>query len=378
MSDSASPPVIRVPLLDLRAQYAALRDQIMPSIAEVMESQAFVNGPAVGELEKQIADYCQTPYAIGVSSGTDALLAALMALGVGAGDHVITTPYTFFATAGVIWRMGAKPVFVDIEPDTFNIDVAKIEAAITPATRAILPVHLFGQMADMDAIRDIAQRHNLLVIEDAAQAIGATQHGRKAGSLGAVGCFSFYPTKNLGGAGDGGIITTSDESLAQRLRGLRNHGAHQTYRHQEVGGNFRLDTLQAAYLLHKLPHLDDWSAKRREHAALYDQLLADVEPVTTPRVLESNGCIFNQYVIRGPRRDALRAFLQEHGVGSAIYYPLPLHLQDCFQGLGYAVGDLPESERAAEQSLALPIYPELSEEQIRYVADQIRTFYENA
>ena len=372
---SQTSPVMEVPLLDLQAQYAQIRDQVLPRLEAVLDSQQMINGPAVQELEQAVADYCGCQAAVGVSSGTDALLCALMALEIGPGDEVITTPYTFFATAGSLWRQGVTPRFIDIDPATFNLDPARIEEAFTERTRAIMPVHLFGQMADMDAVNAVAQKHGLKVIEDAAQAIGCSQRGRMAGSMGDAGCFSFFPSKNLGGAGDGGMITAQDEALAQRMRLLRNHGAQQRYHHEEVGGNFRLDTIQAAYLLVKLPHLDDWSAGRRRNAALYDQLLADVEEVACPHIAEGNVSIYNQYVIRAQRRDALREHLTQAGVGTAIYYPLCLHQQPCFASLGYRAGDFPEAERAAAETLALPIYPELSEEQIRYVAEQIRGFY---
>ena len=365
---------MQVPLLDLKAQYAAIRDEMMPAIEAVMESQHFIGGPQVRELEEAVAEYCQATAAVGVSSGTDALLAGLMTLGVGAGDEVITTPYTFFATVGAIWRVGARPVFVDIQPDTFNIDPAGIEAAVTGRTKAIMPVHLFGQMADMEPIMAVAREHELYVIEDAAQAIGATCGGRKAGSIGTIGCFSFYPSKNLGGLGDGGLITTQDEELADRLRQCRNHGCGVKYFHEWVGGNFRLDTLQAAGLLVKLGHLDGWSAGRRANAALYDELFADIEPLVTPKVAEGNVSIYNQYVIRVPRRDELREFLTDSGIGTMVYYPLSLHQQECFAELGYKGGDFPVSERAAVETLALPIYPELTDEQIVYVAEKIGEF----
>ena len=340
----------------------------------VLESQLVINGPAVKELEKLIAGYCGCVAAVGVSSGTDALLCSLMALEVGPGDEVITTPYTFFSTGGSIWRTGARPVFVDIEPDTFNIDASKIEAAITQKTKAIIPVHLFGQMAEMDPIMEISENHNLHVIEDAAQAIGATYHGRIAGSIGTVGCFSFYPTKNLGGMGDGGMIVTLDAELAERLALLRNHGSEQRYYHKWVGGNFRLDTLQAAGLIVKLRHLDDWSAKRRANAARYNELFAGLDGVVTPIVRNYNVSIFNQYVIRVPRRDELKAYLGKEGIGTKIYYPLSLHEQECFKPLGYKRGDFPESERAAAETLALPIYAELTDEQICYVSGKIKEF----
>ena len=365
---------MNVPLLDLKAQFATIKDEIMPALEAVMASQYFINGPEVKELEKLVAEYSSATAAVGVSSGTDALLCSLMTLGIGAGDEVITTPYTFFATAGSIWRTGARPVFVDVEPDTFNIDPTKIEAAVTDKTRAIMPVHLFGQMADMDPIMEIAARHDLAVIEDGAQAIGSTCKGRKAGSIGTVGCFSFFPSKNLGGMGDGGMITTQDEELADRLAQCRNHGSKPKYYHKWVGGNFRLDTLQAAGLIVKLRHLDDWSAKRRANAARYDELFAHAEKVVTPTIRDDNVTIYNQYVIRVPRRDELQAFLKERDIGTAIYYPLGLHEQECFADLGHKQGDFPESEKAAAETLAIPIYPELTDEQLCCVADRIKEF----
>jgi len=365
---------MKVPLLDLKAQYASLKDELLSAVEAVIASQRFINGPAVEELEKLMAEYCGCVAAVGVSSGTDALLASLMTLGIGPGDEVITTPYTFFATAGSIWRTGARPVFVDIEAETFNIDPTKIEAAVTAKTKAIVPVHLFGQMAEMDPIMAIVEAHKLLVIEDAAQAIGAAYRGRKAGSMGAAGCFSFFPSKNLGGLGDGGMITTQEKSLAEQLAVCRDHGSGPKYYHASVGGNFRLDTLQAAALIVKLKHLDDWSAQRRRNAARYDELLADCRAVTTPTVRPQCESIFNQYVIRVPRRDELRERLRANDIGCEVYYPVSLHEQECFGDLGYRRGDFPVSEEAADEALALPIYPELTDEQIRYVARTVTEF----
>jgi dTDP-4-amino-4,6-dideoxygalactose transaminase len=365
---------MKVPLLDLAAQFSSIRDELMPAIESVIESQRYINGPQVGEFETQIASYTESAVAVGVSSGTDALIVSLMALGIGAGDEVITTPYTFFATAGSIWRVGAKPVFVDIEPDTFNIDARKIEAAITDRTKAIIPVHLFGQTADMDAILEIAARRDLVVIEDAAQAIGARYRGRSAGSMGSIGCFSFCPSKNLGALGDGGLVVTQDEQLGARLLQCRNHGSSPKYYHAWVGGNFRLDTLQAAALIVKLRYLEGWHKARRANAARYDELLSGIEGVVTPVVRPHNECIYNQYVVRVPRRDACQKFIGERGIGSAIYYPLSLHQQECFASLGYETGDFPESERAAAETLALPIDPELNDEQICHVAKVIGEF----
>ncbi len=366
---------MKVPLLDLKAQYEPLRDQVVPALEEVLNSQYFINGPAVKQFETSVADYCGTAHAVGASSGTDALILSLMALDIGHGDEVITTTFTFFATAGSIWRVGAKPVFVDIDPVTFNIDPTKIEAAITDKTKAIMPVHLFGQCAEMDPILAIAQKHDLHVIEDAAQAIGCTYKGRQAGSMGTTGCFSFFPSKNLGGAGDGGMVTTHDAELAERLLDGRNHGSRPKYYHHWVGGNFRLDTMQAAYLQIKLPHLDGWSQKRRQNAALYDDLLKGLDAVTTPTIGPDNVSIYNQYTIRAQDRDGLRAHLTDAGIGSEIYYPVCMHQQECFASLGYQNGDLPEAEKAAIEVLALPIYPELTADQIRYVAETIDRFY---
>ncbi|MGC8552630.1 MAG: DegT/DnrJ/EryC1/StrS family aminotransferase [Phycisphaerae bacterium] len=366
---------MEVPLLDLKQQYAALAHEILPAIEQVLASQMLINGPAVGEFEKAVAAYAHCAQAVGVSSGTDALLCALMALCIGPGDEVITSPFTFFATAGCIWRVGAKPVFADIDPQTFNINPAAIEAAVTPRTRAIMPVHLFGQMADMDAIMAIARRHNLAVIEDAAQSIGATYRGRQSGSIGTAGCFSFFPSKNLGGAGDGGMIVTQDNAFAQRLRMFRNHGMEPKYYHACIGGNFRLDTIQAAYLHIKLKHLDAWSAKRRENAALYTALLADCPAVRTAVIAPENVSIFNQYVIRTAKRDELKNYLATRGIGTEIYYPLCLHQQECFKSLGHRTGDFPLSEQAAAEVLAIPIFPELTHQQIHHVAQAIKNFF---
>jgi dTDP-4-amino-4,6-dideoxygalactose transaminase len=362
-------------MLGLKQQYAGLADEMRQALDEVLKTQHFIGGPFVKELEEKVASYCDCTAAVGVSSGTDALLCTLMALEIGTGDEVITTPYSFFATASCISRLGACPVFVDIEPDTFNIDASMVEAAVTERTRAILPVHIFGQVADMDDLLEVARRHDLYVVEDAAQAIGATYRGKKAGSLGAAGCFSFYPSKNLGGLGDGGMITTNDAGLAEKLAIFRNHGSHPKYYHRWIGGNFRLDALQAAGLLVKLPYLEGWHEDRRRIAGRYDALLSELAEVVTPVVRPENVSIFNQYAIRTARRDELRAHLAERGVGTEIYYPLSLHEQECFRDLGYQRGDFPESERAAAESLAIPLYPELTEEQVEYVAGQVREFF---
>jgi dTDP-4-amino-4,6-dideoxygalactose transaminase len=364
--------VTAVPLLDLKAQYNQIRDEIRDAIDRVVESQHFILGPEVEALEREVAAYSQCAYGVGVSSGSDALLVALMALGVGPGDEVITTSYSFFATAGAISRLGARPVFVDIDPATYNIDPAQIEPAITARTRAIIPVHLFGQMAAMDQIMEVARRHDLAVVEDAAQAIGAEDTGRRAGSIGHVGCFSFFPSKNLGGFGDGGMVTTNDAALAERMRLLRGHGAKPKYYHREIGGNFRLDALQAAILRVKLSHLDGWTERRRRNAAVYRQHLSVAgAQVEIPAEVPGGRHIYNQFVIRSGRRDALMAQLKERKIGCEVYYPLPLHLQECFAELGYRRGDLPESERAAAESLALPIYPELTDEQIAAVVSAV-------
>lgn len=363
-----------IPLLDLKAGYGQIRDEIRAAVDRVIESQGFILGPEVEGLEEEVAAYSQCSYGIGVSSGTDALMAALMAIDIKPGDEVITAPYTFFATAGTIWRLGAKPVFVDIEPATYNIDPALIEQAITARTRAIMPVHLFGQMAEMDSIMEIANRYNLTVIEDAAQAIGSEYKGRRAGSIGHLGCFSFFPSKNLGGFGDGGMVTTNDAALAERVRLLRNHGAFPKYYHKFVGGNFRLDALQAAILRIKLKHLDSWSEGRQRNAALYRELFisAGLTQVGLPYEAPDRRHIYNQFVIRVPRRDGVMACLKENRIGTEIYYPVPLHLQECFADLGHREGDLPASETAAKESLALPVYPELSDQDKARVVEVIR------
>ena len=367
---------MKVPLLDLRAQYQSIKSEVGVAIAEVLESQQFILGPKVERCEEDIAAYSGCSYGVGVSSGSDALLACLMAENIGHGDEVITTPYTFFATAGSIARVGATPVFVDIDPATYNLDPSQIAARISSRSRAIIPVHLYGQMAEMEAIVRVAAEHRLVVIEDAAQAIGAEYQGRRAGSLGHYGCFSFFPSKNLGAAGDGGMIVTNDAERAEKLRCLRAHGSRRKYHHTVVGGNFRLDALQAAVVSAKLTHLDAWTSARQFNAKRYDVLFADTGlPVVRPSVLTERH-IFNQYVIRVPERDRLRLFLHDRGVGTEIYYPVPMHLQECFGYLGIGKGAFPESERAAEETLALPIYPELTEQQARYVVGAIQEFFE--
>ncbi|NCC37396.1 MAG: DegT/DnrJ/EryC1/StrS family aminotransferase, partial [Chloroflexia bacterium] len=351
-----------MPLLDLKAQYATLREEIAAAIERVVASQQFILGPEVEAFEQEVAAYSQCADGIGVSSGTDALLVALMAIDLQPGDEVITTPYTFFATAGSIARLGGHPVFVDIDPLTYNIDPAGIEAAITSRTRAIMPVHLFGQMADMEPIMGIAEYHGLYVIEDAAQAIGAEYRGRRAGSIGHMGCFSFFPSKNLGGFGDGGMVTTNDPKLAERIRLLRGHGAHPKYYHRLIGGNFRLDALQAAVLRVKLKYLDGWTAARQHNAERYRQLFSAAGAnIGLPQDAGYGRHIYNQFVIRSTRRDELMAHLKAHQIGCEIYYPIPLHIQECFASLGYEVGSFPASEDAAEEVLAIPVYPELGE-----------------
>jgi dTDP-4-amino-4,6-dideoxygalactose transaminase len=370
---------MNVPLLDLKAQYQSIRQEIDAAVAEVFESQHFILGPKVKACEEAIARYSNCSYAVGVASGTDALLMALMAEGIGPGDEVITSPYTFFATAGSVARVGAKPVFVDIDPATFNLDVRRIEAAVTPRTRAIMPVHLYGQMADMDPIMELAGRRGLIVIEDACQSIGAEYKGRRAGSIGTYGCFSFFPSKNLGGAGDGGAMTTQDKVRADRLFMLRVHGMEPKYYHQLIGGNFRLDALQAAVVAVKMNHLDVWTARRQANAAQYDRLLTERGLVAPDRIRPPcavmNRHVFNQYVLRVPRRDELRAFLQARQIGVEVYYPVPLHLQTCFGYLGHRQGAFPESEKAAQETLAIPIYPELTEAQAVWVADSLAAFF---
>lgn len=368
---------MQVPLLDLKAQYGTIKAEIDAAISEVMDSQHFILGPKVEQCEDAIARYCGCAHGIGMSSGTDALLACLMAEDIGAGDEVITTPYTFFATAGVIARVGARAVFVDVDPVSYNINVAQIASKITSRTRAIIPVHLYGQMADMYAVMKVADKNGVVVIEDAAQAIGAEDKGRRAGTTGHYGCFSFFPSKNLGAAGDAGMVVTNDVQRAERLRCIRVHGSKPKYYHRVVGANFRLDALQAAILSVKMPHLDNWTAARQHNAQRYDRLFEGTGlPIQLPKVTTDRH-IFNQYVIRVRERHALQAFLKAEGVSTEIYYPVPLHLQECFAYLGYQAGDFPESERAARETLALPIYPELSEAQARFVVDCVVRYFSN-
>jgi dTDP-4-amino-4,6-dideoxygalactose transaminase len=418
---------IEIPFVDLKAQYAEIEEEVQRAVHSVFESQQFILGPNVKRLEEKIATYSTVSYGIGVASGTDALLVSLMALGIGQGDGVITSPFSFFATAGVVARLGAKPIFIDIEPDTYNLDPQKLQELVKTGVdvdqgtgrpverksrvdiKAIIPIHLYGQCADMDPIMEMAQRARVDIVEDAAQAIGAIYYSKRldgkvqrakteewaleeragrwgegprtacrAGSMGRLGCLSFFPTKNLGGCGDGGMVVTDDEPLAEKIRVLRVHGSQPKYHHHLIGGNFRLDELQAAVLNVKFLHLERWTEARRRNARRYDSLFEETglaEHIQVPVVRGGNRHIFHQYVIRVPHRDKLREFLRANGVGTEVYYPIPLHLQKCFEYLGHGRGDLPESEKAAEETLALPIYPELSPEQQEYVVDQIKMFY---
>ena len=395
VTPSVARPAMQVPLLDLKPQYERLGAEIQAAIGRVCASQHFILGPEVRELERSVAEYCQCRHGLGVSSGTDALLLALMALGIGAGDAVITSPFTFFATAGTIARTGARPLFCDIDPLTFNISAGAVarlldgecerrgtelvHRASGTRVRALMPVHLYGQLADMPPLVDLARRHALKVIEDAAQAIGAAdERQRRAGSFGDVGCLSFFPTKNLGAFGDAGMCVTNDAALAERMDILRVHGGKPKYYHALIGGNFRIDELQAAVLNVKLPHLDEWTAARQRNAAFYDRACARAElagAVRTPQVRPGVRHIYNQYVLRVQGRDALRRTLERSGIGTEIYYPVPLHLQQCFAYLGHVAGDFPLSEQAAAEALALPIFPELTETQLQYVVDSIAAHY---
>ncbi|MFH2045568.1 MAG: DegT/DnrJ/EryC1/StrS family aminotransferase [Pseudomonadota bacterium] len=377
---------MKVPLLDLKAQYSSIKEEILKITADIYESQYFILGPHVEKLENEIANYCSTKYALGVSSGTDALLLALMASGIGPGDSVLTSPYTFFATAGSIVRADAKPIFVDIDPDTYNISPEKILKTISSmgknerkSLKAIMPVHLYGQCADMGAILEIAENNNLLVIEDAAQAIGSEYKKKRAGSFGDFGCFSFFPSKNLGAFGDGGIITTNSSTFYEKMQILRVHGSHPKYYHKYIGGNFRLDALQAAIVSVKLKYLDQWTAARQNNAQKY-RLLFDKaglsERITLPSEKE-NRHIYNQFIIKvSGKRDELRSYLNDAGIGSEIYYPVPLHLQECFSYLGYKKGDMPVSEDSSANTIALPIYPELTDDMQIYVVEKIKEFYQ--
>ncbi len=377
---------MNIPLLDLKAQHDPIHDEILTAISEKIRAQNFILGKEVERLEQQVSSYCGCEFGIGVSSGTDALLVSLMALGIGLDDEVITTDFSFFATAGVISRVGAKPVFVDIDPETYNIDPAKIENAITPKTKAIIPVHLYGQCAEMAPIMALAEKYDLAVVEDAAQAIGAEDRdGRRAGGLGALGCLSFFPTKNLGAFGDGGMVVTNDSSLAEKVRCLRVHGSSPKYYHKIIGGNFRLDTLQAAVLNVKLNYLDDWTRQRQKNAEQYARIFKDSglekdqEIYLPAAVYKDKGTphyhIYNQFVIRVPDRDRLREYLKSNGISTEIYYPLPFHLQECFHPLSYREGDFPVAEKAAQETLALPIYPDLTEEMQKEVVRKIKEFY---
>ncbi len=366
-----------VSLLDLKAQYAAIREEVGTAISRVLDSQRFILGPEVEALEKEIAAYVGCKYGVGMSSGTDALLASLMAIGTKPGDEVITSAFTFFATAGAVARLGARPVFVDIDPNTYAMDHSKLESAITKKTKAIVPVHLFGQTAEMDPVVQIAKEHEIFVVEDAAQALGSSYKNKRAGSLGHLACFSFFPSKNLGGYGDGGIVTTDDPTLASRLKQLRSHGTSlDTGLHAAVGGNFRLDAIQAAVLRVKLPYLNDWNARRRQNAANYEDLFSAKQNshISLPTEGPDRLHIFNQYVIRSDRRDDVFALLKEKQIGTAIYYGTPLHLQPCFGSLGYSKGDLPVSELASANTIAVPIYPELTISQQAEVVDTITSF----
>jgi len=379
-------PPMAVPLLDLKPQLASIHGDVMRAIERVVSSQLFILGSEVADLERELAAYVGAPHAVGCASGTDALILALHALSVRAGEEIVTTPFSFFASASCAALLGARPVFVDIDPDTFNIDPARIEDAIGPKTKAIVPVHLFGQCADMDPILEIAERRALAVVEDACQAIGATYDSkrlsgtRRAGAIGTIAAFSFFPSKNLGGFGDGGMMTTGDDALAAKLRMLRVHGERERYKHQEIGWNSRLDALQAAVLRVKLPHLDAWAAGRIAHAERYDRLFAASglvakERVRIPTRAGNAGHVFNQYTIRVRERDALAEHLKARGIGYGIYYPIPLHLQECFQRLGHSPGDFPETERAAAEVLSLPVFPELASSQIEEVVQAIADFW---
>ncbi len=365
---------MKVPLLDLKLQYQQLKGEIEPALLKFCAEQMCILGPHVEEFEKALAEKCGCRHACGMTSGSDALIIALMAEGIGAGDEVITSPYTFFATGGAIHRVGAKPVFVDIEPDTYTIDTAKIEEKVTPRTRAIIPVHLYGQTADMDAIMDIARRHDLIVIEDAAQAILSEYRGKCAGTIGDYGCTSFFPSKNLGCFGDGGAVLSQDDAKAAMIHRMRNHGMEPKYHHSVVGGNFRLDALQALVLNIKLKYLDGWTEKRQRNAAMYDSLFSSVDGLTTPVVAEwCTRHVRNQYIIRihGGKRQKVWDALKAAEIGCDVYYPVPLHQQECFDYLGHKAGDFPESEKAAAETLAIPVYPDMTEEQVEYVASTV-------
>lgn len=383
MATKQSPPAVSVPLLDLKLQYATIREEVRRVTDEVFDAQAFILGPRVEAFERDVAAYAGVKHAIGMSSGTDAQLAAMMALGIGPGDEVVTSPYTFFSTAGAVVRLGARPVFCDIEPQTFNLDPARLEAAITPRTKAIQPVHLYGQCAEMDPILEVASRHGIPVIEDACQALGASYGGRMAGAIAQMGCYSFFPSKNLGGFGDGGMVTTDDDALATRLRALRMHGETSRYHHKFVGGNFRIDAIQAAVLHVKLPHLDEWARARKANAAEIEALYGEFGGRTYaeggllfPHEAPNRVHVFNQFVVRVARgrRDELKKWCADRQIGHAIYYPIPLHLQECFAELGGKPGDHIDSEIAANETLALPVFPELSVAQKSFLAYSLAEF----
>jgi dTDP-4-amino-4,6-dideoxygalactose transaminase len=371
---------MNVPLFELKSQYAAIGNEVRDALGRIFDSQQFVLGPEGGALEEEIARYCQTRFAVGCASGSDALMLALMSCGIGNGDEVITTPFTFFATGAAITRLGARPVFVDIDAHSFNLDVARVEAAISPRTKAIIAVHLYGQCVDMQPLLELAGKHNIPVIEDTAQAIGAEDRDRRAGSMGAIGCLSFYPSKNLGGAGDGGMLVTNDEDHARRLRMLRVHGEEQKYHHELVGINSRLDEIQAAVLRAKLPHLDDWTDARQHKVKQYELMFTNAglnEHIEMPRVRADGRHVFHLFVIRvqASIREALQKHLNASGVGNGVYYPIPLHLQECFRYLGFKAGDFPLAEAAAAETLALPAYPEMTGEQQDYVVSTVASFF---
>ena len=369
---------IKVPLLDLKAQFNTIRDEVLNAVNEVFETQYFILGPKVKQFESEVGEYIGTTRAVGCASGSDALALALMAADVGQGDEVVTSPYTFFATAGAIHRVGARPVFVDIDPATYNIDPQKTVDILKGKVKAIIPVHLFGQCANIELIVEAATQRSITVIEDAAQAIGVKRHGKSAGTLGDFGCFSFFPSKNLGGAGDSGLVVTKTDEMEQKIRALRVHGSFDRYYHKLIGINSRIDALQAAVLSVKLCHLEKWSKARAKNTADYTKLFSEkglTDHITLPMIEKGNTHIYNQYVIRTPERDELQAYLKEKGIGCAVYYPLPLHLQECFSYLGYTRGDFPESEKASRETLALPIYAELTMEQKEAVVEAINDFF---
>ena len=371
---------MNVPLFNLKPQYAVIRDEVRDALDRILDSQQFVLGPEGQALELEVAEYCQTKFAVGCASGSDALLLALMSLGIGNGDEVITTPFTFFATGAAIIRLGARPMFVDIDAGTFNLDVARVEGAISPRTKAIIAVHLYGQCVDMQPLLDLARKHSIPVIEDTAQAIGAEDRGRRAGSIGAIGCLSFYPSKNLGGAGDGGMLVTNDEEHARRLRMLHVHGEDQKYHHRFVGINSRLDEIQAAVLRLKLAHLENWTVARQQKVQQYELMFRSAglnDYLTMPAVRSHGRHVFHLFVVRVPenQRDALSAHLTANGVGNGVYYPVPLHQQECFQYLGYQTGDFPIAEKAAAATLALPAFPEMTDAEQDYVVSMIASFF---